>query len=155
MCIQRKLYNYTCIPEDIQKKNRELNGILMCKEESSNTLKAATLSDEPRGTDITDQVYNAVERIIIRYDIRIEQITEEILHLLDEQQYITKALYNTDQQNELTQEERRVIDLRYFRQYKWDYIARIMKYSISQCQRYEKTAVQKIENEYNKISVAA
>ena len=43
-------------------KKEQMNGILMCKEESTNTLKAATLSDEPRGTDITDKVYNAVEQ---------------------------------------------------------------------------------------------
>jgi DNA-directed RNA polymerase specialized sigma subunit len=154
MNVRILLYRYPHIPEDIQQLNDELNTIISCKRDTYNTLKSNIISDTPQSTELCNQVLMAIEKIIDRYGERIDKITEEINRLLDMQRDINKAYYSTGD-NELTQEERRIIHLRFFEQFKWNRICYVMKYSYAQCHRIRDSALEKIERELNIISKTA
>ncbi len=144
--IEKILLDYANITEDIQKLNRELNDILQNKQETYNTLQAAKITGMPHGTVISDQTYNATERLIDKYGVRAQKIVDEIEALWKLRDNINKCF------TVLTMEEKRVIELRYINQYKMGKVAYMMKYSSRQCERYQQTALEKLYQEYVKMA---
>lgn len=146
--IEKILYDYANISYSIQKLNRELNEIITGKNETYNTLKAAKMSGIPHGTDISNQVLDAVEKLIDRYLDRVKEITYQINKLMDLQQQVDSIMYQPDL---LTIEERRIVDLRYIKQYQWYRIPSVMKYSRAQCFRIHEKALEKISQTFQNM----
>lgn len=137
------LRSYPHIPENIQKLNAELNEIISGKNNTYNTLQAAKLSDMPKGERLSNPTYQAVEDIITRFESRIEKIRDDIIYWMDLKESIDKALVA------LELEEYRVIDLRYFKVYKWERIPHIINYSMRNTYNIHEKAINKISAELN------
>lgn len=140
MNIENMLYIYDDIPEEVQKLNRELKDILENRKQTSDTLKATTISDMPHGSGTSDPTYEAVERAIERYEERIAEIIKRIDWLLDTKGYIEDKL------KALNIEEMRVIELRYFRGYKMRRLPYIIHFSLQHCYRIHDEAINKMIN---------
>jgi DNA-directed RNA polymerase specialized sigma subunit len=100
-----KQYPYIC--DDIQKAQAELNGYIVLQIEARNTLKGQIIDEMPHGTGISDQTYNAVEKLIDDYQVKIDECVQEINGLLDLKKWMDKAFAA------LTEDERRILYLRY------------------------------------------
>ena len=101
------LKQYPYFGDDIKEAQKQLNIYISLQQEARDPLKAQTISDEPRGSGMSDQTYNAVEKIIDRYQIEIDHYTSEINAILDLKKWLDKAF------GELTENEKRIIYLRY------------------------------------------
>lgn len=103
------LKQYPYIGEDIQKAQAELNRYIMLQQEARDPLKAQVLSHEPHSTEINDQTYNAIEKIIDLYQAEIDKYVAEINELIRLKKWLDKAFTT------LTEDERRILYLRYER----------------------------------------
>ena len=138
MDIKSMLIEYPHISETIQKLNRETNDILKNKLETRDNLKAVTLTDMPRGSEVGNPTLEAVERIIDVYDKRVQEISNEIEEYMNIKEYIDRVL------KELNVDEYRLIDLRYFKLYKFKRIAHIMHYSVGYTYEMHDKAIKKM-----------
>lgn len=141
--VKQMLYEYGYCDETILKKNQQLNNLIMCQEETRNTLKAQSIDDMPKGGGISDLTYNAVIKIVDEYQVEIERLVKNIQEQLDNRKIIEKAL------KELTITERQIIQQRYFEQNRWSRISRCMNYTKRQCFRIHDEAIKKIEDIIN------
>ena len=105
--IEEILKQYPCFGEDIKDAQSKLNMYITLQQEARNPLKAQAISSEPHGTGISDQTYNAVEKIIDRYQNEIDKCIQDINNTLDTKKWLDKAF------TELTEMERRIIYMRY------------------------------------------
>lgn len=105
--IEDILKQYPYISEDIQKLQAELNRYIELQQEARNPLKAQTIDGMPHGTGISDKTYEAVEKIIDLYQTEIDKLAVKINALIDRKTRLEKAFA------ELTEDERRILYLRY------------------------------------------
>ena len=101
------LKQYPYIGEDIQRAQREINRYIELQQEARNPLKGQVLTGMPHDSGVSDQTYNAIERIIDLYQAEINELSTKVNELLDRKKWLDKA-YTT-----LTEDERRVLYLRY------------------------------------------
>jgi DNA-directed RNA polymerase specialized sigma24 family protein len=105
--IEEILKQYPCFGDDIKDAQSNLNMYITLQQEARDPLKAQKISHEPHGTETSDQTYNAVEKLIDRYQVEIDESIAKINSILDTKKWLDKAL------GELTETERRVIYMRY------------------------------------------
>ncbi len=141
MNIENMLREYEGIPSKIMQLNKELNDMLANKNQTYNVLQASMVSNMPHGTEVGNPTLRAVEKIIDNYTKHIEYISGEINFYINLKQTLDKAL------SELTLEEKRVVELRYFDRWKMGRIPREMKYSWKQVTRFKNEALSKISKE--------
>ncbi|NLU53423.1 MAG: hypothetical protein GXX10_11255 [Clostridiaceae bacterium] len=147
MNIRAYLRDYPFINDEILRLQKELNEIIRHKHESYATLKAVPITDMPKGSGLSDPVYNTVQVIIDRYDHKIEYYTQKINQILDD-----KALFEQIWFSEiLSSEERSVIDYRCFQHFDWKQTAKLMKYSTKQCRRIFNRAIEKLQSEVDNL----
>jgi len=89
--VEEILKQYPYFGDDIKEAQKQLNIYISLQQEARDPLKAQTISDEPRGSGMSDQTYNAVEKIIDRYQIEIDHYTSEINAILDLKKWLDKA----------------------------------------------------------------
>jgi hypothetical protein len=135
--ITNALYEYPYIDDEVKKLNNKLRWIISNKYETKVT---ASNSLTPRGKGISDPVYNAVEKIVEKYDIEILEIGEEINALLKWQNELGAEL------KKLSHDQLQVIELRYFKKMGWDAVSRKMIYSTRQCHRKRDAALKKLRS---------
>jgi DNA-directed RNA polymerase specialized sigma subunit len=138
--IENILELYGNIPEYIQNLNKEVNEIIKEKGITCDTLQSSKITNLPRSKETSNPVLSAVITIVDRYLQRITEIKENINELMDLQEQINKIYYS----EKLTLEERRIIDLVYFKRYGFDRIPQMVRYSRSQCFKIRGSAIQKI-----------
>lgn len=107
--IDEILKQYPYIGDDIQKYQVELNRYIELQQEARNPLKGQLSTGMPHTYGVSDQTYEHVEKIIDLYQKEIDRYAAEINRLLDLKNKLDKAMA------ELTEEERRIIYLRYDR----------------------------------------
>jgi len=100
---------YPYISEDIQRAQEELNKFIALQQEARNPLRGQAFDGMPRNPGVSDQTYQAVEKIIDEYQTEIDMFVKEIQRLLDLKRWMDKAYVS------LTEDERRVLLLRYDR----------------------------------------
>jgi len=105
--VEEILKQYPNIGEDIKKAQTKLNEFIALQQEARNPLKAQTISDEPHTSGLSDQTYNAVLKIIDRYQSEIDKYTSEINNILDRKKWLDKAF------TMVTEDERRLLYMRY------------------------------------------
>lgn len=97
------LKQYPYIGEDIQKAQKEINRYIELQQEARNPLKGQVLTGMPHDSGVSDQTYNAIEKIIDRYQAEIDQYAAQINEYLDLKKWLDKAF------TELTEDERRIV----------------------------------------------
>ena len=137
MDIKQMLEEYTTYAERIQELNQRINEALQYKI-NCDTLKAQRLTGMPRIGGISDLTYEAVQRIIDKYDEDIRNMAEEVNELIDRKRTIEKALKT------LNRAEYRIIELRYFVGLNWEKVAVTANYTWRHCMRLHRQALEKM-----------
>lgn len=101
------LKQYPYIGEDIQKAQKEINRYIELQQEARNPLKGQALTGMPHDSGVSDQTYNAIERIMDLYQAEIDKYVAEVNELITLQKWLDKAFTT------LTEDERRVLYQKY------------------------------------------
>lgn len=126
--IDEILKQYPFIGEDIRREQGKLNEYIQLQQDARDTLKAQTLTDMPHMPDgnTSDPTADTVERVIDKYQDKINEQVAKINDLIDRQKRLDKAYAS------LTEDERRIVCLRYNDRWAtWDIMRRmgIKKYN--------------------------
>lgn len=126
--IDELLKQYPFIGDDIRREQATLNEYIQLQIDARDTLKGQALTDMPHMPDgnTSDPTADAVERVIDKYQDKINEQVAKINDLIDRQKWLDKA-YAT-----LTEDERRIVCLRYNDRWAtWDIMRRmgIKKYN--------------------------
>ena len=152
MDVERFLREYPSLGEEIMRLNRELNNIIICKEDSYNTLKAQNITGMPRNAT-PEENQSIVERAVIclldRYQERTNYYTNRINDLIETQRMF-EAIW-ADMQL-LTTIERRVIELRCFQETTWSMIGQLIHYSRQGAESIYHKAIEKIHSRMESIA---
>lgn len=107
--IEDILKQYPFIGDDIRREQDKLNEYIALQINARDPLKAQTLSDMPHMPEgnISDQTLQAVEKVIDCYQAKIDEQVKKINELIDRQKWLDKAYAS------LTEDERRIVTLRY------------------------------------------
>ena len=138
--LKKKLLNYTYIIFKINAVNEEI-AELANTIDSQRDLKAKQLSGMPKGSDISDTVATAVEKIIDVYNNEYYRLENELKNLINQKVEIEKLL------NSLDELEKKVIDYKYFKKYKWWMVANEIGYSESDTKRRCRKILEKLIND--------
>jgi len=139
MTIEQKLILYPDIPQEIQKLNAEINDIINRKDETRDMLQAQHLSDMPKNSETGNPVLTAVVQLVDRYGEQVLDIIDQINEYMDIQQEINSAWMILDN------DEKRVLELRYFDRMRWDWIPAKMHYSRGYCFEIHNKAIARIK----------
>lgn len=126
--IDEILKQYPFIGDDIRREQATLNEYIALQIDARDTLKGQTLTDMPHMPDgnTSDPTADAVERVIDKYQDKINEQVTKINDLIDRQKWLDKAYAS------LTEDERRIVCLRYNDRWAtWDIMRRmgIKKYN--------------------------
>jgi DNA-directed RNA polymerase specialized sigma subunit len=107
--IDEILKQYPFLGDDIRREQGKLNEYIQLQQEARDTLKGQTLTDMPHMPDgnTSDPTADAVERVIDKYQDKINEQVAKINELIDRQKWLDKAFAG------LTEDERRIVYLRY------------------------------------------
>jgi len=107
--IDELLKQYPFIGDDIRREQDKLNEYIQLQQEARDTLKGQTLADMPHMPEgnTSDPTADAVERVIDKYQDKINEQVAKINELIDRQKWLDKAFAG------LTEDERRIVYLRY------------------------------------------
>ncbi|MGE5631405.1 MAG: sigma factor-like helix-turn-helix DNA-binding protein [Caulobacteraceae bacterium] len=139
MKIDDILKQYPYIAEDIQKEQEKLNKYIELQKEARNPLRGQAMDGMPHSTDISDQTYNAVVKIIDEYQVQINKHAANINKLLDRKKWLDKAFA------ELTEDERRLLYMAYDDRLSFRQIGRIYKCGRYMAQKLIEEAKEKIK----------
>lgn len=120
--IDEILKSYPFIGDDIRREQGTLNEYIQLQQEARDTLKGQTLTDMPHMPDgnTSDPTCDAVERVIDKYQDKINEQVTKINDLIDRQKWLDKAYAS------LTEDERRIVCLRYNDRWRtWDIMQRL------------------------------
>ena len=120
--IDELLKQYPFIGDDIRREQDKLNEYIQLQQEARDTLKGQTLADMPHMPEgnTSDPTADAVERVIDKYQDKINEQVAKINELIDRQKWLDKAFET------LTPEERAVVYLLYDEQYSERRVAKMM-----------------------------
>jgi len=118
--IEDILKQYPFIGDDIRREQDKLNEYIQLQQEARDTLKSRNIDGMPRGYDVVDKTYEAVERVIDLYQKKIDEQVAKINELIDRQKWLDKAFAD------LTEDERRIVYLRYNERWRtWQIMRRL------------------------------
>lgn len=140
--IKQKLYNYTYIQCKIDAINEDLCNLAEVIDNQRN-VKCPILTGLPGGNNISDPVAEAAEKIIDKYCSEYARYENELDRLFKEKHQVEDMLSILDNT------ERRIIELKFFKKYRWWMVADTMNYSEKQCRRISNIALNKISNKAN------
>jgi len=120
--IEEILKQYPFIGDDIRREQGKLNEYIQLQQEARDTLKGQALTDMPHMPEgnTSDPTADAVERVIDKYQDKINEQVAKINELIDRQKWLDKAFET------LTPEERAVVYLLYDEQYSERRVAKMM-----------------------------
>jgi len=137
--LKKKLLNYTYTIFKIDSINEEIRD-LASTIESQRDLKSKQLTGMPIGYGKSDPVATAVEKIIDVYSSEYSRLENELKNLLNQKSEIEELL------NILDELEKKVIEYKYFKKYKWWMVANAIGYSESDTKRRCRKILEKIIN---------
>lgn len=140
--INKKLHNYKYIEFKIDAVNEELRNLASAVD-VQRSVKSPVLTGMPSSKNISDPVGDAAERIIDKYCQEYARLENELDKLFTEK-HIIEDLLET-----LNSFEKKIIELKYFKKYKWWMVADTVSYSEKQCRRICKKAIAKIHTIFN------
>lgn len=107
--IDELLKSYPFIGNDIRREQGKLNEYISLQQDARDTLKGQALTDMPHMPEgnTSDPTCDAVERVVDKYQDKINEQVAKINDLIDRQKWLDKAYAS------LTEDERRIVCLRY------------------------------------------
>lgn len=135
--VKKKLLNYTYIIFKINAVNEEISD-LASTIESQREVKSKQLTGMPTGYGKSDSVATAVEKIIDVYSSEYSRLENELRNLINQKLEVEELL------NSLDELERKVIEYKYFKKYKWWMVANAIGYSESDTKRRCRKILEKI-----------
>lgn len=142
--LKNLLYSYTYIQDEIEGINEEICNLGEVIN-SQRDIKAPNLTGMPKGNEITDVVYESVEKIIMTYGQEVAKLENRL-----DKAFRNRNLINT-LLSILDPIERKIIELKYFKKYKVWMIARTVNYSERQVNRYLDSALNKMVDNFDVI----
>lgn len=139
------LRSYTYIEDEIENVTEEIcnmGDVINAQRD----VKAPNLTGLPKGNEITDIVYESVEKIIVTYGHEIAKLEKRL-----EKAFKKRNLINT-LIGVLDDTERKIIELKYFKKYKIWMITSSVSYERAQIYRYHDAAIKKMLEVYNNES---
>ena len=137
--MKQKLLNYTYIIFKIDSVSEEIRD-LASTIESQREVKSRQLTGMPKGYGKSDPVAAAVEKIIDVYSSEYSRLEAELKSLLNQKAEVEKLL------NGLDELEKKVIEYKYFKKYKWWMVANTIGYSESDTKRRCRKILEKMIN---------
>lgn len=138
MDLKQMLFEYTTYGDRIRELNEKINDALAHKIDYD-TLKARQIDGMPHGSGLSDPTYEAVQRIIDKWDKDIREMADEVNRLIDCKAAIDKGL------KALTWRERRMVELHYFMGLTWERVAAETNYSRPWCIKIQNKALEKMK----------
>lgn len=135
--VKKKLLNYTYIIFKINAVNEEISD-LASTIEAQRDVKSKQLTGMPTGYEKSDPVARAVEKIIDVYSSEYSRLENELKNLLSQKSEVEELL------NSLDELEKKVIEYKYFKKYKWWMVANAIGYSESDTKRRCRKILEKI-----------
>ncbi len=136
--IKQKLHSYRYIEFKIDAVNDRLNNLASLIDVQRN-VKSPIITGMPGSNGVSDPVGEAVEKIIDKYCheyARYENELDELFRQKHEIDDMIKLLDSTEKQ---------IVELKYFKKYKWWMVAQTMNYCDKQCMRICNSAIKKIQ----------
>lgn len=137
MDIKKMLSEYATYTDRIRELNARINDALNHKIDCD-TLKAQKLSGMPHGSGLSDPTYQAVEKIITKWDEEIYNMAVEVNELIENKRAVDRAL------KALPWDEHRVIELHYIIGLTLERVAAEMNYTYRHITRLHGWALEKI-----------
>ncbi len=141
--IKKKLHSYRYIEFKIGAINEELNNLASMIDTQRN-VKSPILTGLPRNNSISDTVGASAEKIIDKYCKEYARLENELDKLFGEKHEIDDLI------RFLEGTEKQIIELYYFKKYKWWMVANIVNYSEKHCRRMRNSAIAKIREKTKK-----
>jgi DNA-directed RNA polymerase specialized sigma subunit len=121
--IEEELKLYPRIDTEVIKISKEIDELRKAKKEIYGCT-GGKLDDMPKAKNpIPEPEYFKLQQYLEVYDKKITECADEIGLLLSMKERVSEMLKS------LNQMERRIIELRYFQQYKWDRIDKMLHYT--------------------------
>lgn len=141
--IKQLLNGYSYIKFKVDSINENLCNLAVMIE-SQREVKTPILTGLPKSSNISDTVAKATEKIIDKYCCEVIKYEKELDVLLKQKNYIEELLLF------LNPIQRQIIELKYFKKYKWWMVSQVVNYSDKHCERIGKEAIKiimdKMEN---------
>ena len=137
MDIKKMLMEYSTYSSRIQKLNEKINEALKHKI-NYDGLKAQQIDGQPRRSGLSDPTYQAVEKIITKWDEEIYNMAVEVNELIENKRAVDRAL------KALPWDEHRVIELHYIIGLTLERVAAEMNYTYRHITRLHGWALEKI-----------
>ena len=137
MDIKKMLMEYSTYSSRIQKLNEKINEALKHKIDYDG-LKAQQIDGQPHGSGLSDPTYQAVEKIITKWDEEIYNMAVEVNELIENKRAVDRAL------KALPWDEHRVIELHYIIGLTLERVAAEMNYTYRHITRLHGWALEKI-----------
>ena len=137
MDIRQMLLEYSTYSSRIQKLNGKINEALKHKI-NYDGLKAQQIDGQPRRSGLSDPTYQAVEKIITKWDEEIYNMAVEVNELIENKRAVDRAL------KALPWDEHRVIELHYIIGLTLERVAAEMNYTYRHITRLHGWALEKI-----------
>ncbi len=141
--IKQKLHSYRYILFKIAAANDKLNDLAAMMDTQRN-VKSTVLTGMPSTNNISDPVADSVTKIIDIYCKEYANIENELDKLFKEKHEIDDLIII------LEGLEKQIIELKYFKKYKWWMVAQTINYSETQCRRKCLSALKKIKEKGKK-----
>jgi len=139
------LIEYSHIPERKNELNLKIQEAEFLRENTRNTLRVPKYSDTLQNRTLKDSVYEAVQKIFDEYQVhldyyygQLEELDRHELHMFEALKFLTPMEY-------------KIIDLYYFKRYKWESVATKAHYSERQCRNIRDMAIGKLTFNYPRL----
>lgn len=139
--LKRLLYSYTYIQFEIDCINENIIN-LGAVINSQREIKVPELTGMPRGNEISDTVYNSVEKIIVTYGQEVAKLENRLEKAFEKRNYIEDLI------SILEPIEKRIIELKYFKKYKIWMICSVVSYERSHVYRLHDEAIERLLKVY-------
>lgn len=136
------LYSYTYIQDEIEGINEEICNLGEVIN-SQRDIKAPNLTGMPKGNEITDVVYESVEKIIMTYGQEVAKLENRLDKAFRKRNLINSLI------SVLDPTEKKIIELKYFKKYKIWMISGCVNYEKTQIYKYHDVAIKKMLEVYH------
>ncbi|MDW5300229.1 MAG: hypothetical protein SA378_08845 [Sedimentibacter sp.] len=136
------LYSYTYIEDEIEGINEEICNLGEVIN-SQRDIKTPNLTGMPKGNEISDIVYQNVEKIIVTYGQEVAKLENRLDKAFRKRNLINLLI------GVLDPTEKKIIELKYFKKYKIWMIKGSVNYEKTQIYKYHDEAIRKMLEVFN------
>jgi len=124
--IKKNLMRYNTICAEIHQLNQDILNLSEVVA-AHRDISAVVYDGMPKSNRISDPTYEKAQRVIDEYEKQVVKIEKRIVTLFEMKNEVESFL------DTLSDIERQLITLRFFKKYRWEMIAQTVHYSRRQC----------------------